>query len=169
VSAPTNPQADVFTPVAALLEAHTGVKSYFGFKHLAAVHAPPRYVWVPTTGAINGAMTSGGYPNNLVDVAMTYEVHCWHASHDQAWALVVNLLSACHHTDGVQFEAPNLDASPNDFGVNGEVITVQLIVRIPLFEADLEQPTFVSVDITGVEFDDSQGVVGDGVLTPPSK
>ncbi len=162
--APTNPQADIFEPVAALLESATEVKSYFGAKHLSANGAPPRYVWVPTTGTPGAAMEVGDYPRGLVDVAMTFEVHCWHGTFDQAWALLVNLVSALFQTEAVHYEIGTVDALPSEDGLNGWVLTVPVMVRVPVFETDMPTARFVPVVIETVAIDGSQGIFGDGIL-----
>lgn len=169
MAAPTNPQEDVFAPVAQLLESATSVKSFFGAKHLSSNGSPPRYVWVPTSGTVGGGMTIGGYPRNLVDVAMVFDVHCWHKTFDLAWALAVNLISACYQVDGIHFEVGGIDASPSDDSLQGWVLTVPLQVRVPIFEADLDKPAFMPVVIQDVALDDSQGIDGDGELTAPLK
>jgi hypothetical protein len=167
-----NPQADIFDPIAEALDTATSVKSFFGAKHLAANGAPPRYVWVPTTGAFDGPREVGGYPRALTDVLMTFDVHCWAATFDGAWALVRNLVTAVRMAPGQKwggawYELGAVDALPSEASLRGWVLTVPISLRIPLLESDLDGQTYVPVTIESVVLDDSQGVDGDGTLTAP--
>lgn len=166
-----NPQADVFDPIAALIEAKTSVKSFFGAKHLSDNAVPPRYVWVPTSGDDRPPRTVGGYPRHLSNVWMTFEVHIWGATFDQTWTMLRNLRTALHReeiTEITSYEVGTIDATPVlAKNPNGWVFVVPLAIALPLEEVDFdEEGGFVVIEEVGI--DDSQGIDPDGVLTTPA-
>lgn len=175
MSAPTDPEEHIYKPIAAAIKAATNVASFFGAKHLSSQNAPPRYVWVPATGSASYELTPNSDvlnhgdedPESLGNIDYTFEVHCWHGTHDEAWALMRNLVKATRDAlSDAQYRIGGVDALPNDIGLRGWVITASLVVTIPLWDPGTE---WVRVKFTDAVLDDSQGNETDGVLTAPNK
>src|SRR5574338_35249 len=82
------------------------VEHVLGERGLAALGAPPRYVWIPTD--IRDRSDS---PTREVDEYRTLfvqnvlvEVHCWGATYAQAWALLTTLCKACNDAERADLE-----------------------------------------------------------------
>ena len=169
MTAKLNPQNDIFNPIAALLQSTIGVSSYFGAAHLSGNQVPPRYVWVPTTGSVDGPSAIGDYPRSLADVAMTFEIHVWGASFDVSWNLLASLVSAVREIVTANYSIGGVDALPTEDNLRGWVLTVPITITLPLYEDDLDSIQYTKAQATIARIDDSQGVDPDGVLTAPLK
>lgn len=188
MSTTINPHGDIIQPIWDLLAKWVpNVKSFFGAKFVAETGAqPPRYVWVPTTGnpdSDDGGNAQLGAPRNLSTVEMTFEVHCWAqaakpsqdplknaaADFDAAWQLLANLVSAVREVITVNYSLGSIDATPTEEIQQGCLLTLPITILLPLYETDLDQPTYTTTQATAVRIDDSAGVDPDGTLTAPLK
>ncbi len=164
---PLRPKADVVDPICALILANTQVASEFGEEALAFEGRPPRYVWVPASSPFSGASNVGGSPRSLVDVAATFNVHCWAESYDDAWQLVRALVTAVHECLVASGRADSFEPTPSDTAVKGCVLVVPVVLTLPLHEVPLDTPASVVAVPTVAAFANSTEVDGDGRLIAP--
>lgn len=143
-----------------------GVRSFFGGKHVAGNHAPPRYVWVPVAGKLDSDIPTRGTSSNPEEDPehrligcdeIIFEVGIWGRSHDEAWALRQNLLKAIN--DNAQADAgPMSDIWAKEQAHNqaGELVVTRLALRAPVEDVyvpipSLESPTPETTIIDAVE------------------
>lgn len=67
---------------------------YEGPEELAALHAPPRYVWLPVDDTFNGTVDSKGFPRSVATGLEAFSIHCWGATYATTYRLRGNLIVA---------------------------------------------------------------------------
>lgn len=121
----------------------------FGARQLAALKAPPRYVWIPTRSRDRGDPVTSKTEElrSLGNIRESFEIHCWGTTFAQAWALRQNVLKAIHDSVAadVQPDAGQWIDPSKAWNQRGEVYVIELSLMAPIQDAfvdlsTLEQP-----------------------------
>lgn len=164
-----NPKAEIFTPVAELLESATNVKSFFLEK--TANRPTKSYDWEPSGGPFDGPSLIGDVVRSLFDVSFTVDIHCRAPSFDEAWTMVEDLVTALGRKVQFAFQLQGLtvgDAS-GESSTQKHTLALTVVFALPIFEQPLDQHGTAKATVTSVGLNDSAGVDPDGTLTAPLK
>ncbi len=159
------PQADIYAPMAALLETASGIKSYFGRAALTQNAAPPRYVWTVEGDEMRGPSRSRTDEQTLFVSWLTFDVHCWHSTFDGAWLMRANLLSAVNQLAVDGYEVGSLEVDPDQYpGIKGTLIIEPIAIAIPVLRVELDGTNLVlgTVDTVGID----SAIVDEALDTP---
>jgi hypothetical protein len=160
--------ADFVYPVEALKDDVVSILTAYGdttehslgTRELAALKAPPRYVWIPTRARDRNDPTTSKTEEvrSLGILRESFEVHCWGSSFRVAWALRQNLLKAIHDSvaASVQADAGRWIDPANAWNQRGEVYVLELSLMSPIQDAivdlsTLEQPEQATELLTSSE------------------
>lgn len=167
-----DPVADIFEPIAAKLEAATGLKSYF--LEQSRNHAATRWDWTPTAGSVAGPEMVGNDTTAgqraLGTVEFRAEIACRGKTHGDAWRMMQELLSASRSIKAAsgRIESWLVEESSDQASTLKNVVKVTMVWPRPLLEQPLDAPT-VPVTIQHVQFDTETEPYGtdDGTLIAP--
>ena len=165
-----DPKADVFDPIAALLERVTGLKSYF--LESSRNHAASRWDWTPTTGGpAQGPQMPGRHPvRPLETIDFRCDIACRGKTHADAWRMVQQLLSASREVKAAagRLESWRVEESSDQAATLKNVVTVTMAWAQPLLEQPLTVAT-QAVEITAAQLDTSgtDYDTDDGTLIAP--
>jgi len=143
-----------------------------GTENLTKQDAPPRYVWVDKGERYTRTTTVGGNPRSLNDRHVTFDIHCWGASYDQAELLLLALITAVRTVMTANYELMHGETLPTTYENLGVVkrIEIAFIIPLPLVTLPSTSGGAVTCDgdptvtITSVAFDTSGAVAGNNVL-----
>lgn len=163
------PKADLFDPIAALLEATTATKSYL--LEQSRNHAVARWDWLPTEGPFSGPSMVGDSPRVLADVEFRCDVACRAKTFDQAWLMAQQFGSALRRIKfaGGKIESWKVTESSDQAATLKTVLVLTVVWIAPFIEQPLGNATTKAI-VTSVGFDTTSDDYGedDNSLIAPS-
>jgi hypothetical protein len=162
-----NPVSEIFTPIAALLETATTVKSYFAER--SSNRAPKRWDWEPTGGAVEGASRATDLPRSLHDVRFGVDIYCRAKTFDEAWTMLEQLVTALIDKNAHAYEIGSWRwlAESGEASTLKHAIILSVEFVLPVFEQMLSAGATDYATVTTVTFDTSSAVDPDGTLHTP--
>lgn len=161
------PQAEIFGPIAAYLQAATGITSTFTGN---GTHRPQQsWDWEPTSGTLDGPSRSGDYPRALHDVNVGFRIYCRAPTFDASWTMLEQLVSAIREKSGAAYQSASwewMDASDESSTLKTSLV-LNVTFVLPLFEHQLGGSGYEKATITAVGFDTHNTNSTDGVLLTP--
>lgn len=140
--------------------------------------APPRYVWVPGGGKLEGARANGRNPRTVGQIKFRCAVVCWGADDDDAWRLMAALVSVVPRVvEGRNFEIGQVSHTNPPWISDGVSITVEVSLLVTVLEqnfdgvaepgsseGDVDRKLRVAAPLTPETIDPALSTAGDDVL-----
>lgn len=140
-----NPAKALYDEIAATLVSVAESRWYS--REAAANGAPPRYVWVPGGGTLEGARATGRNPRVLAQLPFRCAVVCWGADDDEAWRLLAALVSVVQRAaNGRNYQVGRVAYTSPPWIAKGVSITVDVDLLVTVNEYDFDGAAGPSTD-----------------------
>lgn len=163
-----SPKVDVFDPIAAFIQAKTGIPSYFleQSTNRPVVH----YEWSPQAGTFGPTKHPGVGNRELATVEWGVQVLCRGKTHDDAWKMAAWFASAARRVKyaGFRLDSWSVPESSAQPATQKTDVILSVTFTVPFIELPIADEGSEAVTVTAVGFDTTAPYgTDDGTLRPP--